>query len=794
MKESTLERPVEPTAAGVQGRPHRRIGGGALFFIACTVLFLALWGGVLIGRRVMVGGDTVNCCGPWSGAPGPHTVHNPLVSDGLTQFLPWLMLIRSSFAAGHLPLWNPYAGFGEPLFGNGQAAVFSPFTLFAVAIGGAWGMSLAMLAKLWIAGVGMVLYLRRLRVGGVGAVLGGLSYATSSFIIVWLFGQNSSVAAWLPWVFAAVEWYLQRPRARRLAVLALAVALQFLAGEPIASFHLCVGVTLYALIRCASRPNLVALPGLAAAGILGVLVACAQLVPFAALVRQSGLVGPLNEANLTHLPLSALDSWLAPNLHGNPAIDGSLGRPPNYSESTGFAGVTALTLAVPGLVFQWRRDRSVLVALLLVGLIGAGIAYGILTPLIGRLPGFESAPNNRALMLVCFAVAGLGGIGIDGLARRESRDRVGFRGLVTSVVGLVALATVVAGAVLVGLRGAQVDALGPRLGHDWITFWAAFAVVSLVGAVALAVSAWSGMRRVAATGLAALALVEAAVFAGPFQPQLPPSEVPPHSAAMNWLVAHAGDRTIAAGGLNIPPETASLYRLHDARNYDHTASPRVAIFWTHADPGYVGVPRSDLAEPSAAWLAAAGVSLYMTSGNTPLPGTDPVYRGDGVTISRVPDARHFAYAASVVQWVRSPEQAASGMSADPLGAVYLEGSGSREVGRATVTVVSRQPGQVQLDVRAAQSAEIVVLQSYAPGWSAIVQGRQTPIVHADILFQAVRVPAGRHQVVLNYHPETVDLGFGLSGAGLVLVVLLLVVSPGLRRLKRRIRTKVRVSG
>lgn len=770
------------TEDGFRGR--WRIGGGALFAIACAVLFLILWGGVLIGRRVMVGGDVVYCCGPWSGTPGTHSIRNPLVGDGLDQFLPWFELIRRSFAAGRLPLWNPYVLFGAPLLGNGQASPFSPFTLVAVAISGAWGMSLAMLAKLWVAGTGMVVFLRRLRVGGVGAVLGGLSFATSSFMVVWLFGQNSSVAAWLPWVFAAVEWYIQVPRGRRLALLALAIGLQFLGGEPIASFDLCVGVALYGIVRCARRPNRAALPGLAAAGIVGVLVACLQLLPFASLVRQSGLVSSLHGANLAHLPITYVTSWLVPNLHGNPAIDGLQGRSPNYSESTGFAGVTALTLAVPGAVFQWKRDRSTMAALLIVGLVGAGIAYGVLTPVVGRLPGFESAPNERMLMLVCFVVACFGGIGIDGLIRRDAWRGWSTPGLAMSAVGLAALGTVVAGALLVPRLGPDVDSLGSPLPFGWITFWVALGAASLIGAAALAVAAWLGMRRMAVSGLAALALVEAAVFAGPFQPQLPRSQVLPHSAAMNWLVAHAGGRTIAAQGLDVPPETATLYGLHDARGYDHTVSPRVAIFWNHADRGYQGFPRSFLAHPGAQWLAAAGVKYFMTSGTGHLPGTVPAYHRDGVTISRVPRARPFAFAAPSVRRVGSAQQAAKGMASDPLGSVYLEGSGPQDAGQARVRVVSRQPGDVELDVNALQPAEVVVLQSYAPGWSATVDGRQTKIVPADVLFQAVRVPAGRHRVDLVYRPATVPLGFGLTGAGLVLIVLFFVFNPDLSRFGR----------
>lgn len=773
-----------PVAGGLSGRDRgfsrRGIGGGVLFGIACGVLFVILWGSVLIGRRVMVGGDVLYASNPWASTAVAAPIHNLLVSDGIEEFLPWFQVIRESFAAGRLPLWNPYALFGAPLLGNGQAAPFSPFTLLAVLVGGAWGMSLMMLVKLWVAGIGMVVYLRRLGVGGVGAVLGGLAFATSSFMVVWLYGQNASVAAWLPWVFAAVEWYLRRPRGRRLAALALVIALQFLAGEPVASFYLCLGVAMYGVVRCSWPGNRAALPGLVAAALLGVVVAGVQLLPFATLLKQSGQY-ELVDGGTFRLPLTYLDSWLAPNLHGNPSIDGFPGRPPNYSESTGFVGVTALTLSVPGLVFQWKRNRSVALALLVVGLISAAVVYGVLTPVVDQLPLFRAAPGIRLTMLMCFVVASLGGIGLDGVTRTKTRTRWG---LIPGVIGLAALGAVLVGVALMRVRGAQVDSLGPGLPGGWIAFWLVFAAACLVGAVGLAAAASLGLRRVAVSGLAVLALLEAGVFAGPYQPQLSPSQVPPPSAAMNWLVAHAGSRPVAAQGLALVPETATLYGLHDARGYDQTVSPRTTLFWEYADPGYPPQPRIALTHPGAQWLAAAGVTYFMSNGDTPLPGTITAYQGEGVTISRVPDARPFAFAAPSVRWVGSAEQAARGMAPDPLGAVYLEGAGSEQAGHATVTVVSRQPGDVQLRVRAAQPAEIVVLQSYTPGWSATVDGRQTAITPADVLFQAVRVPAGSHQVVLTYRPLSVVVGFGLTGAGLLLMILLIVFNPDLSRLRR----------
>ena len=66
----------------------------------------------------------------------------------------------------------------------------------------------------------------------------------------------------------------------------------------------------------------------------------------------------------------------------------------------------------------------------------------------------------------------------------------------------------------------------------------------------------------------------------------------------------------------------------------------------------------------------------------------------------------------------------------------------------------------------------VLLDSWAPGWTATVNGQERPVERADVLARAVRLDAGERRVDLTYRTPGLRLG-GLV-AGLAWLNLLVV--------------------
>ena len=761
-----------------------------LFVAAIAVVFVAIWHSVLLGDRVLIGGDVLYGYPPWSGSPQAHSATNWLTADVVRAFFPWHTLERQAIGSGHLPLWDPFMLGGKPLLANYQSAFFSPFTWIGLLVAGARGDSLAMLAKLVVAGLGMYTFLRMLRLRPLAASVGALCFATCSYIVVWLGWPNSSVAVLIPWVFWSVEGFIKRPSLLGAVAVAATIALQFLAGHPESSIILAEGLAIYIAFRYLERRpgRAISLAGLLLSMLLGAGLAGVQLVAFAGQYGQTTLSSFHPSAGAFHLSLSELTSWLAPNLHGNPGIDGLTGRPPHYNASTGFIGVGAIVLAVVGAAVRGTETRLAQWAFVVMAVIGLGIAYGPLTWLVAPLPILSATNSAYAILLVCFSGTCLAGFGLQVLVERSQRRALA--GDVFVVLGWVGLAGVVALAAMFAVLRSRAETLIPNLPaflHSGFGFWALMGAASLLAAVGFTAASWLRGGGSAITGLLALVLIEAALFAGPYPPQVRPNDAPPQSAALSWLQRHAAGRPVAPIGVGtLIPETAVLYGLSDVRGYDVLQPPGVKPYWSLADPGYYNDGLNVwLFRPKADWLAAAGVGYVINPGPDPLAGTTVAYQGEGVTISEVPNARPFAFGAGSVEC--APDQNGAAMMlgrSGPMGPVVLQSANCPAASSASVRIGQRQPERIEISVVATQPAVLVLLQSFTPDWIARIDGKPAQLMPADIQFQALAIPAGTHQVIVTYSPQSVRLGVLVTVAALIACATLFALAIAQRKRRR----------
>jgi len=142
---------------------------------------------------------------------------------------------------GHIPTWNSYMGLGEPLINNPFNYLFNPFASIPVLwLGGIQGTKLALVIGLLIAGINTWALMRVLGVGAVARVTTGALYMMSGGIAAKFMPGHFQLGLsliWPPLVFAALWWTLRSSDRRAPALMALAFALMFFAGNIYYTLH-----------------------------------------------------------------------------------------------------------------------------------------------------------------------------------------------------------------------------------------------------------------------------------------------------------------------------------------------------------------------------------------------------------------------------------------------------------------------------------------------------------------------------------------------------------------------------
>ncbi len=89
-----------------------------------------------------------------------------------------------------------------------------------------------------------------------------------------------------------------------------------------------------------------------------------------------------------------------------------------------------------------------------------------------------------------------------------------------------------------------------------------------------------------------------------------------------------------------------------------------------------------------------------------------------------------------------------------------------------VRVRARAPGLWRIAVRAEADGALVVADPFFPGWRARVDRAESPLTAVPGEPMSVRLPAGPHEVELDYRPASFQAGVGVAGIAALVVALL----------------------
>ena len=136
-----------------------------------------------------------------------------------------------------------------------------------------------------------------------------------------------------------------------------------------------------------------------------------------------------------------------------------------------------------------------------------------------------------------------------------------------------------------------------------------------------------------------------------------------------------------------------------------------------------------------------------------------------------------AWFVSNVRSVDTPDDALAAIASTDLRSVAILESQSDETFTPDSTATLRQtayaPDRVVYESSSANDALAVFSEIYYPaGWVATIDGVESPILRADYLLRALRIPAGNHTIEFAFRPQSFHVGNAISLAASILVALI----------------------
>lgn len=735
--------------------------------------------------------------------------------DLTPYFYPMKRYLADAVTSGRFPLWNPFVAGGEPFFAALQPGVLYPGSLVLYLLPFPHSVDWVVVGHFLFAAAGWVWLLQEEGRSPAAAALGAVAFVFGGyFVSLGNFLNNLQTVAWAPWLFLAWGGYLSGRRLHRLLPFVGVCVLTFLGGEPQLLALLLFVVLARSLLRIAPGDLSIRrqLSGFAVAGVLALLLAGIQLVPFVEFIGQSVRTMPIE---LSFAASRSQETGGLLHLLLPPALDaGEHGFTTAYMASSSvpwllsvYPGIVVGVLAGVGLLGMRRRERrfwSVLAAVgLLLALGSATRLYPLVFEWLPVLRAFRYPEKFAILFALPFSWAAAAGVD----AWRE-RSR-GTGRLVTAFWGL---AIVYGGLALLLFGGGDLPgslcASAPELamcedpsaaGSLYAAIAARLAaLLAAAGAVALLTVRGTLRSSFAAWIFVALAAFDLIAAHGAVNPSVD-SEVYTETPWAAGVLQSGLDRSdlYRYRGTPISAAMGEVVRVRGAAELSNIYLDRTAMgpnagqsFGFLQQDGLQGVELQSVAmthdaalngwaADPAHFLRAMNVRYYAdaTSRADSMRGLVEVARHPELPIRlfEVRDPLPRAFVAEGREVVDGPGEALRRvlerpesprrvvLEATAAGRLRAAPSEAYAAGGGRIVAATWESERVRLITRSTRPGTLVLLDRWYPGWEVTVNGRPADLLRANGAFRAVSIPGGQADVEFRYAPASLAIG-GLATA------------------------------
>jgi len=745
---------IGKSAGRPEGQPYAL---AAAFFLVCALALAFPW----LSGRVTI---------PW---------------DAKAHFFPQFAFLAHALHSGQSPFWTPHVFAGMPQVADPQSLIFAPFFLLAAALVPEPSFVLAdaiVFAMLAMGGLALIAYFRDRGWSAAGGLLAALAFAFggSAAWRIQHVGQIMSLA-WLP----VTLWLLARGLDRRSALYgaaAGAAAALLVLGRDQVAFLGALMLSAYAAYRVATdeSPKLSAVAPLAAGALTGLTIIAVPLAFTLELAAHSNRPEiDLDGAFKGSLPPGSFWTLISANMFGTDGPLKNFWGPPAGERDLFLArnmtnvylGELTLVSLIAALGRRFLSNKEIRF-FAAAALFFALYALGRYTPVFAffyHLPGVDlwRRPADATFLLGA-TLAILAGYGFNLVERGEATPRTAW--LVGAVAALFAVALLVA-----GVKGHLVQASWP------LATSAMFAALAVALILATRDRLLRGPYLLAA--VATLMSVDLTIGNGPNESTaLPPEQFEalrvdgkdPVIAYLRGKLKETAtpDRRdrVELAAIDFHWPNASLVHGFD---HDLGYNPiRLRLFEDVTGAGdHLALPEQrqfSKLYPSYRSVLSDMLGLRFIATGVPIEKIDGNYKhGDFVELTRIGDvhiyenpramprvilatcAIHVDFAAMMKsgEWPEADYRETVLLETPPICHTR------KDAPPATAKILSYENDRIVAEVSAPPGGGWLVLHDvWHPWWFANLDGVEAPILRANVMFRAVAIPEGRHEVRFHFQP------------------------------------------
>ena len=708
--------------------------------------------------------------------------------------MPLERIVHDTIAGGDLPLWNCFLGGGQPMAANPAYEVFYPPQWLIFAGSFEFGYGLHIVAHVWLALIGMYAMLRALPLRTASSLFGALSFGMSGLMLGAVANLPTFfVWAWAPLIGLTLLRLVRAPSPWRFCLASVTAAMPLLVAEPFAIVQLWFLVMLATLAY--ARPRI---PLVLATAFGSAVVAAVQLVPMLELVRHSSRSRGFSYEQVTNwsMPLLRPFELLAPRFFGLLAPEahalwgehffGPRGQP--YMLSL-YAGALVSILALAGLAGRVRGAPVAAIA----ATTSYVLAIGGHTPLFAlfyrlgvrsiRYPEKFAAMGVIALIVFAATVAN----------RIEEGDRRLLR--IAQITAWVSTTLLAAWAVVTLL---------PRFDQWFLAMWslppqvvsmaplarsvAIFALLIALGWAAILLVFARGYTRPALLAGLFLLLVDLGSLANEVAQRMPGSffrqpeivqsldrDVDDYAIFQRgqWAQHAESDRYLGVSNAwlarnAMPPYTTALWHLRTVLEPDFDETDLIVTHNLLDAMRRLGNGRFERwSEP---FMAISNVRYALDF----RPFADAIREANGhpevwrpLRVRRIVNQGRYWFARGLVP-ARTEDEllAAFRIIPDVRGLAFVPWP---VFPPAAARVVASHEGanDAELDVESTGRALLVITVTRDAHWKATIDGSPAELLPANVAYQALVVPAGRHRLEMRYRNPWITVGAIVSGLALL---------------------------